>query len=86
MNIKPSTKVKPKRKYKTKKEKERKQKAKRQDVTQMGETMLERQLSQGEQDSLKEIIEEAIKKPLHKIKIKDKRGAKSSKCSILKDK
>jgi hypothetical protein len=43
-------------------------------------------LSQGEQDSLREIIEEAIKKPLHKIKRKDKRGAKSNKSSILKDK
>jgi hypothetical protein len=31
-------------------------------------------------------IEEAIKKPLHKIKRKDTRGAKSSKGSVLKDK
>jgi hypothetical protein len=48
--------------------------------------MLEQQLSQGEQDSLRETIEEAIKKPLHKIKRKDTRGAKSSKGSVLKDK
>jgi hypothetical protein len=53
----PVMKVKEKRKYKTKKEIERKvEEVKLQELTTMGQAMVERKLSQGKQNNLMEIM------------------------------
>ncbi len=81
----PMTKVKLKIKYKPKKEKERKvMKVQIQYFTTKSEAMLDLELSKGEQNKLREIIEGAIEKFPHKDKKKDKGGVGTNKIMLEK--